>query len=151
MELMFYIAAEGDLSDKAIAVATMGRYSHVEMRFSDGICFSSSPRDGGTRFKEIRVNHKHWDICPLPEITQEQENRIRGWCRTQEGLAYDWKAIICFFLPGDIHTPNEWYCSEICAVALSYSGHMFKFPKKISPNEMHKMVVEKTYNSSSNI
>ena len=141
MDLMFYIASQGDYADKAIAWATWGRYSHVEIRFSDGMCFSSSGRDGGVRFKQINIAPANWDIVHLSVLPVQEEAVIRAWCQTQVGKLYDWKGILCFFFPGDIQNNNKWYCSEICAAALREQSIMW-FPRKISPIQMYNMATK---------
>ena len=139
MELIFYIASRGDIYDKLVAAATFGRYSHVEIRFSDGMCFSSSSRDGGTRFKQIELNPLNWDIVPLSFVTKEQENEVRMWCESQLGKAYDWRGILCFYLPGDIRDRSKWYCSDVCACALREAA-ILNLPLKVSPSQMYKIV-----------
>ena len=58
MKLAFYKAKHGTKIDKIVAAAIGSEYSHVELVFSDGICFSASPRDKGVRFKTINLDRK---------------------------------------------------------------------------------------------
>ena len=142
MELLFYLAASGDATDKLIGLVTCSMYSHVELRFpSDGICFSSSHRDGGTRFKQIVVNPNNWHVITIPRTTAEQEEAIRIWCTEQLGCPYDLLAVLCIDLPGNIHTSGAWYCSEICAAALS-SNKVRRYPEKLSPGYMYDLTVK---------
>ena len=65
MELLFYRAEKGNWQDKLIALWTRGIYSHVEIRFSDGMCFTSSNREGGTRFIDIYIREGVWDVVDI--------------------------------------------------------------------------------------
>jgi hypothetical protein len=139
MKLLFYVAAAGDISDKTVAWATWGRYSHVELQFSDDMCFSASWRDGGTRFKQITIDPTHWDILDVP-TTPEQEAVIRNFCAERIGVPYDWIGAVSVLLPINLQDPVKWYCSEICAAALR--SCVMRFPEKLSPSRMYKLTVK---------
>ena len=141
MDILFYLGEHGTATDKLICLVTLSRYSHWELRFSNGDCFSSSYRDGGTRFKQIVVNPHHWDVVPLP-ATQEQEEAVRTWCVGQLGKPYDLLGVLCIDLPGDIHTEGAWYCSNVCAAALS-ENHVHHYPDKLSPGRMYELTVKR--------
>ena len=64
MKLAFYKGRE-DLYDRLISWWTRGPYSHVELVISDNYCMSSSPKDGGIRFKHIDLRPDHWDLVEL--------------------------------------------------------------------------------------
>ena len=135
MDLIFYLSKYGAAYDKLISVATESRYCHVEIRFSDGMCFSSSFPDGGTRLKKLDVEPTQWDVLTIP-TTPEQEAIVRDWCKTQVGLPYDMLGMLCIFLPGDVHTPGAWYCSNVCATALNKID-VHRYPLKLSPGQMY--------------
>jgi len=136
MELLFYRAAKGNWQDKLIALWTRGIYSHVEIRFSDGMCFSSSNRDGGTRFKKIYIREDVWDII---DIGPEKEKEIREWCEERVGLPYDWWGILGFVLPWIKNDESKWFCSEILSTALTRNG-IFDLPSQISPIKFYRLV-----------
>jgi hypothetical protein len=120
MRIAFYKATNGNYLDKIIAwwtrpsffkVFTPANYSHVEMVFSNGECFSSSPRDGGARWKNIDVESGNWDFINTPNIN---EDTVRALCNREEGKKYDWLCIFFgFVFPFDIQDPHKWICSEI--------------------------------------
>ena len=144
MELMFYHAKYGDWKDKVISWWTWGPYSHTEIRFPDGQCFSSSVRDGQqVRFKKIEVDPEHWTILQLP---LEETPEIRAYCDSQLGKKYDWLGIFGFALfkeyDAGINNPKKWYCSEICAEILRHLGWT-DIPHKVSPNKLFKLVSAK--------
>ena len=139
MDIIFYIAATaGDTWDKFIAEWTHGPYSHVELCFSDGMCFSSSPRDGGTRFKQIAIDPTHWTSFPI-NVTLGQEKQIRDWCAAHVGCKYDWIGIISLGLDFPIRTPHRWYCSEVCIMALDVVK-IVDFKSLISPNKFYELL-----------
>lgn len=136
MELWFYIAKFGDCTDKIIATWTRGPYSHVEMVFPDGECFSSSPRDGGVRFKKINRSNKWSSI----KLSIDYNENIRKDCEKYVGLPYDWYGCMGLTLGfSRIEEKNKWYCSEICAFILNKYGA--ELPSKVSPNTLYKKMI----------
>lgn len=120
MQLWFYKAKFGDYQDKLIAWWSKGLYSHVELYFEQKqICFSSSLRDHGVRFKKINSSD-HWDVIKLDNFSFNQnEEPIYKWCESQVGLPYDILGIIGLGLDLPINERRKWYCSEIVATALN--------------------------------
>lgn len=117
VKLAFY-KARGNWMNFLIRLKTKGIYSHTELVFSDGLSFSSSQWDGGTRFVKIEYETEKWDFIEL-EVTREEEKKIRQFCEKHNHLPYDWFAIV---LAQIFHfyanKPNKWFCSEICTRAL---------------------------------
>jgi hypothetical protein len=74
------------ITDKLISWWDRGLYSHVELVFSDGLCASSSPRDGGVRMKPIEL----WVCVPRP--TRQDEVVLQRVCfggaRLQRHMAF---------------------------------------------------------------
>lgn len=132
MIIMFYKSKYGDKVDTSINFMT-GRlgYSHVEFLFSDGIAFSSSGRDKGTRYKRIKPND-HWDLI---EINTADENKLRLWCDYQLGFNYN--LLGALGLPS-FFVPHSWYCSEIVLAGLHTQGILLdKKSYKSSPNNLY--------------
>jgi hypothetical protein len=135
--LAVYKADAGSRWDRVIGDWTRDprlpcQYSHVELVFSDGIAFSSSPRDGGTRFKRIYFDDK-WHMYNLGELTQERA--IRAWCASQVPARYDWRGILGFNIPLVDYSLNHWFCSEVTTTAVQIEGLLTELkPIKTSPN-----------------
>ena len=141
--LAFYKSENGTFTDKLIAWWTRPNfwkfwdyksYSHVEMYFSTGECFSSSPRDKGTRWKVIEniETSGNWDFI---EISNIDEDTLRALCTRQEGKGYDWFCIFFnFIIPLDVEDPNKWTCSELCGKLIYKLKRAFRF----SPNKLYK-------------
>jgi hypothetical protein len=168
MQLWFYKAENGNWQDKLISWWTKGSYSHVEIVFSDGMAFSSSPRDGGCRFRKIEYSDhwevisldnrikwlaaeywsKHWqdipdDIGPL-QFAELYEDEIRKWCESQVGKTYDWKAILGWtFGECDFQDKEKWYCSEIAYYVLNLFGIKEGYHRE-HPSEMYAQIISES-------
>ena len=167
MQLWFYKAEYGDWKDWLISWWTRGPLSHVELVFSDGgefgrTSFSSSPRDGGCRFKELEPSD-HWEVIDLMPRLQEMaeeyianrgikmdasiladeyQYQIRDWCETQNGKAYDWKAVLGFtFGEPEFEDRTKWYCSEVILYALKRFG-VWEGKHRVHPNKMYAQLKE---------
>jgi len=90
-----------------------------------GLCFSSSERDGGVRFKltsEVtEKNPHHWDLL---DVTNSLNTALKmlTFCIDQNGKKYDWPAIIGFKISYVKQNPDKWYCTEICDRAKQLAG-----------------------------
>lgn len=113
MKLAFYVAKTGNIVDRITSIVTWSKYSHVEIVFSDGICFSASPRDKGTRFKTINLNSGHWDIYNINEDIHEES--VRQFCYSIEEIPYDYIGAIGSGFSKSWNRKNKLYCSFIIA------------------------------------
>lgn len=109
----------------AVCVGTISKYSHVELVI-DGVCYSSSVRDGGVRSKRIDLDCK-WDVI---EIKCDAQRAI-NWFRAHEGEGYDWPGIARFALPVIHHRRKKWFCSEAVAAMIGLES-----PHKWSPGAL---------------
>lgn len=159
--------AEGNWVNKVIRLFTGKPYSHCEIFVEDGMfdtvfdenwerirvwrpcykAYSSSPRDGGVRMKEIskpsriRCNEyngefkpENWDLIPLPTVSGQ---KIEDFYQKTRGKKYDFFGAIGVVL-GIREKPNRWYCSEWCYQAIT-GEH-----KQLSPNELAEYVKART-------
>jgi hypothetical protein len=141
VRILFYKAwVAGDLKDKAISIWTLGPYSHCELLFPDGVCFSSSWRDDGVgvRYKKFPIIPSHWTCVEIP-TTKEQEIQMRQWCdvKVAENAKYDWWGIIQFVIPFVKQKDEDWFCSEICIAALNHAG-VLNWTTFMSPNFFYR-------------
>ena len=138
MSLAFYKAKYGGWMNKLIDLFTGRRgYSHVEIVFSDDLSFSSSPSDGGCRFKKIdyATEAKEWDLIPVPMGLQD-EDIIRMFCQKQEGMQYDWSGALGVPFHYFRQQRDRWFCTEVIISAFQQVGVMVPLkPKKFSPNK----------------
>ena len=136
MNLLFYRAKYGNWKDWIISWTTWGPFSHVELQFSDGECFSASPRDGGVRFKHIDLHLAHWVRVP---IKLEETDELRAWCESQCDKEYDWWGVLTYFSPIDIQDWDKWYCSELLAYGINRYSRIQSVPMKASANTLYRI------------
>jgi len=145
MKIAFYKAFQPKATalDKTVAVCSFGKYSHVELVFSDGTCFSVSPRDGGARFKKIHLSEQTWKIIDLP-ITDHAEKEIRDIAKNYIGYKYDYIGAIFSVMPICIQKNNRLFCSEIATNLLNHCIYYNKLGDgcKYSPNDLYKKLKE---------
>ena len=125
-KLAFY-KGKGNLVDLLIRVFTNSKYSHVEIVINKD-WYSSSPRDGGVRIKQIVDDGNSWDFI---EVDIDKE-RLYEKYREYRGRGYDFKGILLSnILPIGWHSKDKVTCSEFVADALGYIE-----PSKYSPQDV---------------
>lgn len=125
-KLAFY-KAKGDWIDLLIRVFTNSPYSHVEI-VTNKDWYSSSPRDGGVRIKQIQDDGNSWDFV---EVNIDKERLYQKY-REYKGRGYDFKGILLSnILPIGWHSKSKATCSEFVADVLGYSE-----PAKYSPQQI---------------
>ena len=124
MKLALY-KGHGNALDKLIRFVTRSEYSHCEIVI-DGVCLSSSPRDGGVRSKYINLATGHWDVIDI----KGDEWMVLAWFHEQEGAGYDWIGLIRTVVPFFPHSGSKWFCSEACGAALGFDA------SRLSPQDL---------------
>lgn len=129
--------AKGNWVDKVIRLFTGKPYSHCELAVANGdkyLCYSSSPRDGGVRYKAMRLTEDKWDLIPITGVSVAQIAQFYG---KTVGKKYDFIGAIGCVLPLR-QKPSRYYCSEWC-----YEAIFGTQPKKaLSPNDLAKLCKE---------
>uniref|UniRef100_UPI00094B643E enoyl-CoA hydratase n=1 Tax=Histophilus somni TaxID=731 RepID=UPI00094B643E len=128
-------------TDGLIRHITKGQYSHCEIAIEQTAflsgdyypyitydCYSSSPRDGGVRKKEMTLKTEKWDLIPLDNLTEPQI--IRYFNRTSH-KKYDWRGIFGLIF-GIRQQGNRYFCSEWCFNAIYNSNEGWRF----NPNQL---------------
>ncbi len=125
-KLTFY-KGKGNWVDLLIRVFTNSKYSHVEIVHNKD-WYSSSPRDGGVRVKQIQDDGSSWDFI---EVDIDKERLYQKY-REYKGRGYDFKGILLSnILPIGWHSKDKVTCSEFVADVLGYET-----PSKFSPNDI---------------
>lgn len=138
MKIAFYKAEFGLNWDRFVALITNGIYSHCELVFSDGACWSSSPRDGGTRYKTIEISD-HWDCVDI-HGDEINESIIRSWCNKHIGIKYDWIGAMGVGLHLPFQERHRMFCVEACISPLNESFLSITLNPTMSPNKFHKLI-----------
>lgn len=148
VRLAFYKATKQSWTDMVISGWTFlfnpftKSYSHVEIGFNiNGTWqyFSSSIRDGGTRWKnakDLLKNPERWDIY-TSEYRQETIDRMIKRAENIKGKSYDRLGILGFVtLSGQVfNDKDKWYCSETCYFVLTAL-----WKKRISPRRLSRRI-----------
>lgn len=79
MKVAFYKGTRPEfwpgLYNKLVRKIDGGIYSHCEIVFSDGVCWSASFMDKGVRPKTFEMNPDKWDLIQLPSDWDEAKAR----------------------------------------------------------------------------
>ncbi|OOF59365.1 enoyl-CoA hydratase [Rodentibacter myodis] len=129
------------LQDSIIRFFTKGQYSHCELvveRLEQWgqydyrpvyDCYSSSPRDGGVRCKQINVaDSSKWDLIPIDNLTEAQ---IKAYFDRTCGAKYDWWGVLGIVF-GIKQKRSKYFCSEWCFNVIFNSDNGWRF----SPNDL---------------
>lgn len=135
ISVAFY-KANSSLLDKAVAWWSNGPYSHCEVIISyvgEGLylCASSSPHDGGVRFKEIAINEEEWDVVGV----EGNLGLVQGWFVGHVGAKYDYLGLFGFVFRRGVQDQRRWFCSEAIAESLGYPS-----PWRYDPNTLFDLM-----------
>jgi len=135
LKLAFY-KGRGTITDRLIRTVTRSQFSHVELVRGDAVlgqearCLSASYRDGGVRFKIIRLAPGRWVLRDVDGWACPE--RVWNRAAARIGAEYDLAGIaLTFALPIRRETPGKWFCSELCADALGLPR-----PHTIAPGDL---------------
>ncbi len=104
--------------NRAVRAKERGRFSHVEIVFSDGVAASASFMDGGVRYKQIDFHEGKWVYVELPP---ELEKYAREWFDLHEDESYDLMGNFYQAFGFVPEARRKKYCSEAGAAALGIS------------------------------
>lgn len=105
------------LGHYAIRLWTWSKWSHAELVIN-GVCYSSSARDGGVRAKVIDLNSGRWDVVSI----QCDEQAALRWFAEHDAQPYDYWNIGRFILPLIRQERDQWVCFESIGAALGFAG-----------------------------
>jgi uncharacterized protein YycO len=106
--------------DKLDHIWEEGRYSHVELVFSDGKN-ASAILDGGVRFEDAGVeNFSDPTLWTIVDCSMFSEDDARNWFTEHNGLPYDLEGDIHFVLGFVHHQADHYFCSAAVGTALGF-------------------------------
>lgn len=139
IDVIFYKGPEGFLGT-GIRWWTRSIYSHCELHFGNGECFSSWPGEG-TRWTQRQLRADWWDIVPVRGV-DGMDDKVRAWCEGELGCKYDWRGIyFSQVFPWGWHSNHRWFCSEVCTAAQQSIG-LYPGVKAYqqSPERLHQLM-----------
>ncbi|EXI62239.1 enoyl-CoA hydratase [Mannheimia granulomatis] len=128
------------LTDWIIRKVTKGKYSHCEIAVRKSEikdhyhrevwyeCYTSSPRDGGVRKKEINLDDGKWDLIELPNVHEQQ---VKAFFYDTKGKPYDWRGMFGIVF-GIKQKQDKYFCSEWCFNLISGEEQGWRF----NPNDL---------------
>lgn len=125
-----------DIGGRLICWWTRSKYSHVEI-IINGVCYSSSLRDGGVRKKAIDLTKPHWRVIPVEWADEDAALRV---FEQHRGKPYGYGDLIAqhaLRLPVD--DPGL-LCSELCALML---GLPESTARGMSPGQLVEYVLSR--------
>ena len=132
IRLAFYKGPPVELKHKITHLGTClwtwSKYSHAELEI-DGVCYSSSARDGGVRSKVIDLTTGRWDII---EIEADTDFAL-SWFKSHEGCKYDWRNIFRFVLAPIGQDERKYVCFEAVGEMLGFAG-----AHKLTANDLYE-------------
>ncbi len=129
------------IPDHIICALTGGRFSHVELvlyKTKDDLylCFSSSHRDRGLRFKEIDIHSGSWVFIEpenLPTLAA-----IGDFYSRYKNARYDYIGLVSTVYPmANFNITNRLFCSELVSEVFN-----IKHPYKVSPQGLYDLLIK---------
>lgn len=132
------------LSHYAIRLWTWSKYSHAEI-VVNGVCYSSSARDGGVRSKVIDLNTGKWDVVELA-LSKTKTKYILKWFEIHNGNGYDYLNIVRFIFPFVKHRKNKWVCFESIGASMGFPA-----AHKLTANDLLNWAIQNSQNSNTEV
>lgn len=126
------------LVNRGIQWVTRSRYSHTELCIGhpfEGLvhCITSSGMDGGVRCKRMQLNPAHWDVLPMPWVS---ESAAWAFMLDNKGAHYDYMGVVRFLFPWALREhPTRWFCTEAVAHIAGFDE-----PWRYSPADFHQII-----------
>lgn len=138
MKLAFYCGTKkgtAGIYNRGVRWIEDGRFSHVEMIFSNGVSASASFMDGGVRFKDINYNAhpEDWVIVDCPWIDEDKAYNIFA---SRLGCEYDLKGNVHFILGFVKNSGDKEFCSGIVAKCIGLENAW-----RYAPNSLYEVVM----------
>jgi hypothetical protein len=153
MKLAFYVAFQPKPKDETyvkyvkrlwldwvIAVASFGKYSHVELVDGED-WFSISPRTGRASVRRIKPKAGRWEFLEL-SLDHFDKKTVNELFSVYEGYKYDYVGALFSITRFCIQKPNKIFCSEVCTNILNktYKYRALGDGCKYSPSKLYKKV-----------
>lgn len=129
---------------RAVRLWTWNDHNHVELRIADDTGYRHYNADiklGVISYMGTELHPHFWDVVRVPDVTETQIERLRGWLAGEMGSPYDWTGILLTqFLPFGRQSKTKWFCSELCVAALQQLGMLTREKAwRVSPGGLWKL------------
>lgn len=126
--------------DRSICRITNSRFSHVEVvvhSLGDKyLCFSSSHRDKGIRYKLIDIENGKWLFIKKDSLISVKD--VYDLYEDVKGCRYDYIGLLSTILPwSKANIKRRFFCSEIVSTLLEYQN-----PCQYSPEKLYKRITK---------
>lgn len=122
--------------DWAVAIMSMGKYSHVELIIDD-FWFSISPRSGVFEYRKINYNPDSWDVFDLGMNHRDILNAKKQISKYVD-KRYDYIGALTSIMPFCIELDDRIFCSEVCTDILAKTNKYSFLPDgcRLTPSEL---------------
>jgi len=124
--------------DWVIAIASFGKYSHVELVIGDE-WFSISPRTGKAQKRTLKPKVGRWDYVAL-ELGDIDREMVLIQMNNYIDYKYDYIGAIFSIMPFCIQQDSKIFCSEVAVNVLNHT-HKYAWLKdgcRYSPSKLYK-------------
>ena len=144
LRLAFKMVPQGPFA-WGIRVCQPGLPVHCELVFNGderhGLAFSANYRKEfipGTRFYE-GIDFGVPGMWRMVELDPTLASKAFDFCVKEQGCVYDFLGILVGWTWNRRPSPEKWFCSEVCAAALIYSGMLLKSqqPQWYTPRRLY--------------
>lgn len=122
------------------------RYSHVEMRFSDGTVTSITRDPGYVHYDQTRVlSNQNYSCFMSLHVTSEQEERMQNAAYNHHvrKTPFGWFSMYWNFLCCPIRGSNSLFCSQYVVELLQMCGQCMDLdPATTSPTHLYIALLE---------
>lgn len=129
------------LYNRLVRLVDGSRFSHAELVFDDGVCWSSSYMDGGVRRKLIELDPAKWHVIELP--ANADANRARDWFERHEGAGYDLGGNLRFVWRWWPQSRSRWFCTEAIAAALGLPTPEDYGPRRLADDVVQLLAAQR--------
>lgn len=137
---------DADWWDKLIAIVSLCNFSHTELQFKDGTCFSASLTEGVRFSPPIDTSDtRKWEVNELHGV---DEKKAHNHAMTLVGQKYDYRGAflspyrVCKFLSFK-QGRDKGFCSKVCGNILKlFSNYELDKGCKYSPARLTKTIKE---------
>jgi hypothetical protein len=144
VKVAFLKAKYSGFGGHLVSLFTNSDLVHVEFGFSDGICYSTSPKLKKVVKRKLYLDPEKYEIITII-CSDEKEARIRADAELLLNIPYDIDNIVArvlFFWRGK---SDKLDCVELAETLLWIHGYIRLLKSKLRPHELYNLLWESHY------